>query len=164
MGLEQNNEQHYREIVDKYVNPNADYEMANYDYTVRPSADPVSGPITITLPRVAECKGRFYGIVCRNADPVNTITIQDRDDSECWANDIVLDGKCDRCMFYSDGLLWWSWCSGGWPQADTTFPPGTTEAPTTAVPTTRSQTTEPVSTTAAPTTVAATTVAPTTAI
>ena len=31
MGLEQNNEQHYREVVDKFVDPNANYEMAIYD-------------------------------------------------------------------------------------------------------------------------------------
>lgn len=134
MGLEKNNEQHYREVVDKYVNPNEDYEMATYDYVVRPSADPTSGPITITLPRVAEAKGRWYSIVCRDADGTNTVTIQDRDDSECWANDIVFNGKCDRCLFYSDGLAWYPGCSGGWPQASTTFPPGTTVAPTTGAP------------------------------
>ena len=162
MGLEKNNEQHYREVVDKYVNPNADYEMATYDYVVRPSADGASGAITITLPRVAEAKGRWYSIVCRNADAVNTITIQDRDDSECWNNDIVFNGKCDRCLFYSDGIMWHPGCANTWPQSATTYPPGTTEAPTTAAPTTESQTTEPVSTTAAPTTAAPTSVAPTT--
>lgn len=153
MSLEKYTGHHDREVVDKYVNPNADYEMTTYDYVVRPSADPVSGPITITLPRVAEAKGRFYGIVCRNADPVNTVTVQDRDDSECWINDLVFNGKCDRCMFYSDGLIWWAFCSGGWPQAATTFPPGTTEAPTTAAPTSEA----PTQSTAAPTTVAPTT-------
>ena len=169
MGLEQNNEQHYREVVDKYINPNADIEMTTFDYVVRPSADPVSGPIVVTLPPVAEAKGRFYSIICRNADPVNTITIEDRDDSECWANDIVMNGKCDRLLLYSDGLAWMPAWTGGFPQAATTYPPGTTEAPTTAAPTTESQTTEPASTTAAPTTaspttLAATTLAPTTAI
>ena len=39
MGLEQNNEQHYREVVDKYVNPNANYQMTTRDYVGRPSAD-----------------------------------------------------------------------------------------------------------------------------
>lgn len=131
MGLEQNNEQHYREVVDKYVNPNVNYEMSTRDYVVRPSADAVSGAITITLPPVAEAKGRWYSIVCRNADPVNTVTLTSRDDSECWAKDIVFNGKCDRCLMYSDGIMWHPGCSGGWPQATTTFPPGTV-APTTA--------------------------------
>jgi len=132
MGLEKNNEQHYREVVDKYVNPIADYVMSTYDYVLRPSAP--SGPIVITLPRVAEAKGRWYSIVCRQATIVNTVTIANRDDSECWANDIVFNGKCDRCLLYSDGLVWHPACSGGWPQAATTFSPGTTAAPTTATP------------------------------
>lgn len=159
MSLEQNNEQHYREVVDKFVDPNANYEMSTFDYVVRPSADGVSGPITITLPRVAEAKGRFYAIVCRGADAVNTVTIQDRDDSECWLADIVLDGKCDRGLLYSDGLCWYPLGVGGpgtWPGFDTTAAPGTSLAPTTAA------TTEAVGTTLTPTTLAPTTVAPTT--
>lgn len=137
MGLEQNNEQQYREHPDKYVNPNADYEMTTYDYVVRPSADGDSGPITLTLPRVAEAKGRFYSIITRNADAVNTITIQDRDDSECWIGDIVHNGKCDRSLLYSDGLAWIPLGSPGeWPGISTTAPPGTTAPPTTAAPTT----------------------------
>lgn len=139
MGLEQNNEQHYRGVVDKFVNPNADYAMSTRDYVVRPSADEDSGAITITLPPVADAKGRFYSIVARDADGTNDITITDNDDSECWANDIVMDSKCERVLAYSDGLCWLIAYSGGFPQASTTYPPGT-EAPTT------------LETTAAPTT------------
>lgn len=106
MGLEHDNEQHYREVVDKYHNPNADYEMSQRDYVLRPYANPASGPITITLPPVAEARGRWYTIVARDADNVNTITIQDRDDSECWQGDYVFDAKCDYALFYSDGLIW----------------------------------------------------------
>jgi hypothetical protein len=106
MGLEQNNEQQYREVVDKYVNPNADYQMTTRDYVVRPSADGDSGPITLTLPPVAEAKGRFHSIICRNADAVNFVLVQDKDDSECWAGDITLNGKCDYVLLYSDGLAW----------------------------------------------------------
>ncbi len=106
MGLEQNNEQHYREVPDKYHDPNAAYQMTTSDYVMRPSADGDSGAIILTLPPVAEAKGRFYSIIVRNADAVNTITIADKDDSECWIADIVLDGKCDRVLLYSDGLAW----------------------------------------------------------
>lgn len=134
MGLEQNNEQHYREVVDKYVNPNDDYQMTSRDYVVRPSADGDSGAITITLPPVAVAKGRFYSIVVRNADAANTITIADNDDSECWAQDITLNGKCQRLLLYSDGLCWHPTYNGGFPQATTTYPPGTT-APTSVAPT-----------------------------
>ena len=139
MGLEQNNEQHYREVVDKYIDPGANVTMTTRDYVVRPSADGDSGPIIVTLPPVAEAKGRWYSIIARDADPVNTITVEDNnDDSECWPGDIALNGKCDRVLAYSDGLAWF--ClplqPGGWPGAATTAPPGTTAPPTTAAPTT----------------------------
>ena len=138
MGLEQKSEQHYREVVDKYVNPNANYEMSTRDYVVRPSADPDSGAITLTLPPVAEAKGRFYSIIARDADGTNTITIQDKDDSECWEADIVLNGKCDGELLYSDGLTWIR-------IASVTRGVGTTKAPTSIAPTT-------IVTTLAPTT------------
>lgn len=129
--------QHDKEFADKYHNPNADYAMTVRDYVLRPSADVDSGPITITLPPVAEAKGRFYSIIVRNADAVNTITIEDRqDDSECWLGDIEYNGKCDGALFYSDGLAWIPMnITGGWPGLTTTPPPGT-KAPTTVAPTT----------------------------
>lgn len=136
MGLEQNNEQQYRECPDKYVNPVADYQMTTRDYVVRPSADGASGPITMTLPPVADARGRFYSILVRNADAVNTITVQDKDDSECWIGDIVYNGKCDGNLFYSDGITWWPMSGQAWPGAATTAPPGTTVVPTTVAPTT----------------------------
>ena len=120
-------------VVDKYHAPNADYEMSVRDYTLRPSADGGSGAITISLPPVAQARGKFYSIVVRNADAVNTITVQDRDDSECWVGDITWNGKCDGGLFYSDGLMWHvfglPYSPGGYA---TTPPPGTTPTPTTA--------------------------------
>jgi len=129
--LERNSEQH-NQVVDKYVNPIASYQMTVRDYVVRPSADGDTGAITITLPPVAEAKGRFYSIVVRNADAVNTITIADKDDSECWPGDMTLNGKCDCVLLYSDGLKWW-------PQIQTLTFTGTTAAPTTSAPTTAAQ-------------------------
>jgi hypothetical protein len=161
MSLEDKFSQHDAQVVDKYHAPNAAYAMSTRDYVLRPSADGVSGAIIITLPSVAEAKGRFYSIVARNADAVNTITITDDNDSECWLGDIVFDGKCDHVLLYSDGLCWHPLGAAGpgaWPGFGTTAAPGTSEPPTTAAPTTaRSQTT------AAPTTAAPTTAAPTTA-
>ncbi len=95
-------------VVDKWHDPNADYEMNTRDYVLRPSADGDSGPIVISLPPVAEARGRFYSIVVRNADPANTITVQDLDDSECWEGDVVSDGKCDKQLWYSDGMCWFN--------------------------------------------------------
>jgi len=103
MALEDRGAQHDKEVVDKFIDPAASVEMTSRDYVVRPSA--LSAPMTIVLPPVAEAKGRFYSIVVRAADAQNTITISDKDDSECWA-DIVLDGKCDHVLLYSDGLYW----------------------------------------------------------
>jgi len=137
MALEDRNAQHDKVIVDKYHNPNANYQMTTRDYVVRPSADGDSGPFNLTLPSVAEAKGRFYSIVCRNADAVNTITVKDKDDSECWAGDVTLNGKCDKLLMYSDGLCWHAIAS------ILTFL-GTTVAPTTAASTTAAPTTAPI--------------------
>lgn len=133
MGLEQNNEQQYREVVDKYVNPIIDYQMTTRDYVVRPSAVQGGGAITLTLPPVAEAKGRFYSIIARDADGTNTITIADKDDSECWEADIVLNGKCDSELLYSDGLAWIR-CAIVTRGVGVTTAAPTTAAPTTAVP------------------------------
>ena len=103
MALEDRGAQHDKEVVDKYIDPVGSVAMTTRDYVIRPSA--TLAPMVIVLPPVAEAKGRFYSIVVRAADAVNTITITDRDDSECW-NDIILNGKCDRLLMYSDGLFW----------------------------------------------------------
>lgn len=132
MSLEDRGAQHDKQVVDKYHDPNASYEMTVRDYVMRPSADGNSGPITVYLPPVAEAKGRIYSILIRNADAVNTVTIADLDDSECWLGDIVFNGKCDGCLFYSDGLAWFPLeLIQEWPGMATTPPPGTTPCPTT---------------------------------
>lgn len=143
-------------VVDKYHAPNADYDMTTRDYVLRPSADQFSGPIVISLPPVSEARGRFYSIVCRNADAVNFITIQDLDDSECWEGDIKQDGKCDAQLFYSDGMKWHVMRSIKSPGDITSEAPGTVV--TTLAPTTSAQ-----PTTAAPTTLL-TSLAPTTGV
>jgi len=160
MSLEDRGSEHQREVVDKYHNPNANYQMTTRDYVLRPSADGDSGAITITLPRVTEAKGRFYSIIVRNADGTNTVTIADKNDSECWLGDIVLNGKCDRSLLYSDGLAWHVMVEHGWPGFATTSPPGTSEVPTTEAPTTAA----PAQTSAAPVTTAVPTTTLTTAV
>lgn len=103
---------------------------------VRCSADLVSGPYTITLPPVAEAQGRDYFIVAREATAINFITITHANDSECWEGNVVLNGKCDRVIFRSDGQCWFQCCEL------LTFE-GTSPAPTTAPPTTLAPTTTP---------------------
>ena len=134
--LEDRFAEHDKVVVDKFHDPQAYYEMTTRDYVMRPSADNDSGAVIIVLPPVSDAKGRWYSIIARNADPVNTITITDRDDSECWIGDIVMNGKCDRLLAYSDGLAWIPVGPvGTWPGALTTAPPGTA-SPTTVAPTT----------------------------
>lgn len=141
MSLEQNNEQHYRAVVDKFHDPSDSYQMTVRDYVLRPSADNISGPIIVRLPPVAEAKGRLYSIIAREADANNTIVIMDRDDSECWLQDIALTAKCQRVLLYSDGLAWTPLGPGVgvWPGALTTIPDATlgptSRQSTTSVPT-----------------------------
>ena len=119
MGLEQNNEQHYREVVDKFCDPVVSYQMTTRDYVVRPSA--LTGAITLTLPPVAEAKGRWYSIIARSVAGGN-ITIEDKDDSECWPGDVLLDAICDRALLYSDGLTWWVFTGAGQSSRTTAAP------------------------------------------
>lgn len=142
MSLEQNNEQHYRIPVDKFHDPSGSYQMTTRDYVLRPSATELTGPIFITLPPVAEAMGRIYSILARDADEANIIVIRDKDDSECWMQDIALTSKCQRALLYSDGLTWHPLGSGVgvWPGAATTIPDGT-EAPTTVARSTEAPTT-----------------------
>lgn len=92
--------------VDKYHDPTADYYMTTRDYRVRPYANGDTGPLIIYLPPVAEAKGRFYSILVREADGVNSVTITDRDDSECWNEDVIYYEGCAPSLWYSDGLYW----------------------------------------------------------
>ena len=174
MSLEDRFAQHDKEVVDKFINPAAAVQMNTWDYIVRPSADGDSGPWVLTLPPVAEAKGRFYSIICRNADAVNTITVTHDSDSECWTGDVVLNGKCDKILCYSDGLAWFVAESiltytGTTPTPTTVGPTTvgptvgpTTIGPTSIAPTTVASQTTSGSTTPAPTTTAPTSLAPTT--
>ena len=104
MGLEQNNEQQYREVPDKYHDPAADYEMTTRDYVLRPIVAAVA--IAVTLPSVSEAKGSFYSIKAGgNVTNGLPVTIQDKDDSEYWS-DIRLTTLGDSILIYSDGLKW----------------------------------------------------------
>jgi hypothetical protein len=106
MSLEDRGAQHDKVPVDKFHDPSGSYSMSTRDYVVRPKANNNTGAITITLPRVAEAKGRFYSILVREADGVNSVTITDCGDSECWIDDVVYYESCAPSLWYSDGLYW----------------------------------------------------------
>ena len=105
--LEDKFSQHDKEIVDKFHDPSANYTMNVRDYVLRPSANNDTGPITITLPPVAEARGRFYSVLVREADVINSVTITDNNsDSECWDGDVTYYESCAPSLWYSDGLFW----------------------------------------------------------
>ena len=105
--LEDRFAQHDKEIVDKFHDPVGSYTMTVRDYVVRPHANAETGPVIITLPPVAQARGRFYSILVREADLVNSVTITDNNsDSECWDGDVVYYEGCAPTLWYSDGLYW----------------------------------------------------------
>jgi hypothetical protein len=106
MSNEQNPNQHHREVVDKFHNPTASYQMKTYDYVMRPQPGAQGdGAITITLPPVAEAKGRWYSIIARGISG-GTVTVADKDDSEAWGGDVTMNSTGDRMLCYSDGISW----------------------------------------------------------
>ena len=88
---------HHKEVPDQFVDPATSYQMTTYDYVVRPI-----GSITLTLPPVAEAKGRIYTVLLRSTI---TVTITDKDDSEYWS-DVTLSSEGDWALLYSDGNCW----------------------------------------------------------
>lgn len=93
-------------VMGKFAAVTADYQMTVRDYAVRIWANNASGPITLTLPPVEQAAGKVYCGVCREADVNAAVLVQDKDDSECWEGDFVMDGDCDNFLCYSDGLKW----------------------------------------------------------
>jgi len=114
MTLERFGEQHVP-VVDKSHHPQADYTMTTRDYVLRPDAVTNDAAITITLPPVAEAKGRIYSILTMRDEVTSllTVTIEDNnDDSEDWIADIVLNEGGQGAVFYSDGRKWMIYSSG----------------------------------------------------
>ena len=105
MTLDQRGANHQMAVPDKYHDPTASYQMTTRDYVLRPTV--ALAAITITLPPVGECKGRFYSIfaggLATNALPV---TVQNQDESMGWPEDIVLNEAGRGVTLYSDGLKW----------------------------------------------------------
>lgn len=103
MGLERKSAEQVN-VVDKYVNPVADYQMSVRDSVVR--ADATAGAMTVTLPSVADAKGMIFSIKAAVATPVKTVTVVDKGDSERWGGDYTFVVNGNSGLFYSDGLKW----------------------------------------------------------
>jgi hypothetical protein len=93
----------HHQVVDTYHDPFADYEMTPRDTILRPYT--VGESITITLPNVSECAGRFYSIIAGAIVSPFTITIQDSGESVEWT-DIILADTGRSYLLFSDGLSW----------------------------------------------------------
>jgi len=115
MALERNGAQHQMAVPDKFHDPLVDYEMTTRDYTLRPNAVDEAAAITITLPPVADAKGRMYSILIPDggASAAYPVTVEDNnDDSEDWIADIVFYEDGQGAWFYSDGRKWMIFPSG----------------------------------------------------
>ena len=101
------------EVVDKILHAAVDTLMTPRDQCVRATANAASTVIILTLPPVGDCRGLWFAIVTRDADNVNTVTVQDQNESENWPGDIVFDGPRESILLWSDGYSWHQCCQVG---------------------------------------------------
>lgn len=107
MALERKGEQHVMAVPDKFAEPVADYIMTTRDYVVRVDTVDVDAAITVTLPPVAEAKGRIYSVFATDATNALPVTVTNNNsDSWLWPEDVVLNEGGRGAVFYSDGLKW----------------------------------------------------------
>lgn len=66
------------------------------------------GTFEVTLPPVAEAKGKTYSIWVKSRVS-GAMTLTHDDDSIDWAQwgDLTMDAANDRVLFRSDGRMWW---------------------------------------------------------
>lgn len=87
---------------DAFAVKDAAATLSVYETQIR--ADTTDGAMPITLPPVAEAKGRTYSIILETDG--GDLTIQDNDDSYNWS-DLTCDDALDGFLLYSDGHVWW---------------------------------------------------------
>ena len=98
------------EVVGKIRHLIANATLTARDQCVRVTANGVTTAFTVTLPNVSECRGLWFGIVARDADLVNTVTITDGGSSENWLADAVLNQPGESLTLFSDGYMWHKCC------------------------------------------------------
>ena len=103
--LEDRFAQHDKIPGSKYVEVFEDYELRTWDQVVLVDTDINGQPITLTLPPVAEAKGRFYAVYVQKVSSTNPLTIKDNGDSVAWT-DIVEEDFNVKYLFYSDSRSW----------------------------------------------------------
>lgn len=97
-------ERKHREIVSDVFEGSTtdDLTMNVYDLVVE--ADVSGGSITITLPPVAEARGKIYSIELLDADS-GECTVTDAGDDSKWT-DVVLGDDDDYLILFSNGTRW----------------------------------------------------------
>lgn len=81
--------------------------MAVYDFVTE--LDITAADYTLTLPPVAEAKGKIYSIVVLDAD-TKTLTVTDAGDDARWT-DRELGDDHDYLVIFSNGKRWFEFCS-----------------------------------------------------
>jgi hypothetical protein len=85
-----------------YVYTIVSYAMSVRDFVVEVGL--AAGNITITLPPVAEARGKIYTIALLDAD-THDYTVTDKGDDPRWS-DIVLGDDHDYLVLFSNGKRW----------------------------------------------------------
>jgi len=91
------------QVLDNVKFVSADYAMSENDQSVY--VDASGGNVTITLPNVAEAKGRIYCIVVTAVD-TTTVTVTGKGDTLTSFSDVTLDAAGAEAVLYSDGINW----------------------------------------------------------
>lgn len=89
------------------ANPTTTYYMRMHERVIWLQAEEGDGVMYLELPPVDACAGYIYTILMYEGYGSSYFSVQDKDDSKCWKGDITLNGPCDGCALYSDGLKWW---------------------------------------------------------
>lgn len=89
-------------VKDKHRTLTADVSINVWDQAC--IIDSTDGAFTVTLPPVAEAKGKIYTFYM-TVDG-GDVTIQNRDDCPDWT-DLSFTAITDKAILYSDGLIWW---------------------------------------------------------
>ena len=104
---------HADQVIAKVLYPEATVSLTVNDQVVRASTvSGGGGAFTITLPSVAEAKGRIYSLYMVARNSTEDITIQDLGD-DAGFSDVTFNLAADQVTLYSDGFQWLTIASAG---------------------------------------------------
>lgn len=80
-----------------------------HETVVHASVTAATGNYTVTLPSVAEARGKVFFIHATRS--ANALTLTHAGDSRNWGGDYTLDADNDGIALLSDGRKWWAICN-----------------------------------------------------